>query len=252
MTKLKAGLVAAVIVTGVVAAWLIQRQAQKQLEAQVQELRAKSRQVDSFVAENARLSNRLAQAEAPNSLGQEQLAELLRLRGEVGSARQQASELKKLQVENRRLRAAASAGQGKAGSADAKTEELDIRLAKAEWAFAGYGTPEAALQSLLWARREGDFQSVLGSLTPAFLEQAEKTWGDRLQEQLKSELPGDFERVANCRISKKEVISENEVKLFFALMESPQPFGDTGAVRTKSIGCGIIAKRVGNDWKLEP
>ena len=84
MTKLKAGLVAAVIVTGVVAAWLIQRQAQKQLEAQVQELRAKSRQVDSFVAENARLSNRLAQAEAPNSLGQEQLAELLRLRGEVG------------------------------------------------------------------------------------------------------------------------------------------------------------------------
>ena len=37
------------------------------------------------------------------------------------------------------------------------------------------------------------------------------------------------------------------------LGEQPQPFGDKGEIsRAKSLGCGITAKRVGDEWKLEP
>lgn len=56
-------------------------------------------------SENENLSNRLAAIPPPvsNSLPEEQLRELLRLRGEVGTLRQQNSNLKKAQVSAREL-----------------------------------------------------------------------------------------------------------------------------------------------------
>jgi hypothetical protein len=181
MTKLKIGMVGVVVMAGVVAPWVIQRQAQNRLQGEVQALRLKSEQLDSVLAENGRLSNLVAQTETANPLGQDQLSELLRLRGEVGQLRQQASDLKKLQAENRRLRTAATARPGEGGAADSNVEELNIQLPKASWAFAGYGTPEAALQTMMWARREGDSKSVQASLTPGFMEKAQKAWGTSLK-----------------------------------------------------------------------
>lgn len=252
MTKLKIGMVGVVVMAGVVAPWVIQRQAQNRLQGEVQALRLKSEQLDSVLAENGRLSNLVAQTETANPLGQDQLSELLRLRGEVGQLRQQASDLKKLQAENRRLRTAATARPGEGGAADSNVEELNIQLPKASWAFAGYGTPEAALQTMMWARREGDSKSVQASLTPGFMEKAQKAWGDKFDDELRSELPGNLDRVSDCRIMKKEMISDSEVKLMYVLGEQPQAFGDKGEVRAKALGCGITAKRVGDEWKLEP
>jgi hypothetical protein len=134
---------------------------------------------------------------------------------------------------------------------DANVEELNIQLPKASWAFAGFGTPEDALQTVMWARREGDFKSVLASLTPSFVEQAQKAWGDKFEEELKTELPGNLDRISDCRILKKEVVSDSEVKLTYVLGETPQAFGDQGQVRAKALGCGVTAKRVGGEWKLE-
>jgi hypothetical protein len=251
MTKLKIGIIGVLVAVGVIAQWVIHRQAQSRLQEEVEALRLRTERMDSLLAENGRLSHLVAHAETANSLDQNQLSELLRLRGEVGQLRQQASEAKQLQAEIRRLQTSANAGHGKSDTANSKEEDLDIQLPKVSWAFAGYSTPEAALQTLLWARREGDFNSVLASLTPGFVEQAQKAWGDKVEQEVKAELPGDLDRVTNCRISKKAVLSDDEVKLYFALGEPPQKFGDNG-LRTKTLGCGITVKRIGNEWKLEP
>jgi hypothetical protein len=249
MTKLKLGIVSAMVVAGVMTPWVIQRQAQSRLLEENQALRVKAEQVDSLLAENSRLSNLVTQAETLAPSREEVSAELLRLRGEVGRLRQQESEAKKLQADTRRLQKAA-AGPGAAEHSNA--EDLNIQLPKDVWAFAGYATPEAALQTVMWARREGDLNSLLSSLTPAFIEKAQKAWGDKFEEQLKAELPGNLDRVTDCRIMKKEMVSENEAKLMYVLAEKPQPFGDNGELRAKSLGCGVTVKRVGQDWKLEP
>ena len=60
----------------------------------------------SLIAENEQLSNRVAQVNPPQSLPDDQLRELLRLRGEVGVLRQQAKELEAVRTENRQARAA--------------------------------------------------------------------------------------------------------------------------------------------------
>jgi hypothetical protein len=57
-----------------------------------------------------------------------------------------------------------------------------------------------------------------------------------------------------CRrefIMKEEMASDSEAKLMSVLAEKPQAFGD-GQVRAKSLGCGVTARRVGQEWKLEP
>jgi hypothetical protein len=129
---------------------------------------------------------------------------------------------------------------------------LNIQLPKAAWAFSGYGTPEDALKTAMWARREGDFNSLTASLTPSFVEKAQKAWGDKFEEGLKSELLGNVDRISECRIVKKEMVSDSEAKLMYVLAEPPQPFGDNGEVRGKAMGCGITVKRIGQEWKLEP
>jgi hypothetical protein len=103
MTKLHVGISGAVLAAGLVACWVLQRHTRSLLEDEVQALRSQTQRADSLLADNARLSNLLAQAASANSLSQRQLSELLRLRGEVGQLRQQVRELE--------MRPSASVGQ---------------------------------------------------------------------------------------------------------------------------------------------
>jgi hypothetical protein len=103
MTKLHVGMSGAVLAAGLVACWVLQRHTRSLLDDEVQALRSQTERADSLLADNARLSNLLAQAASANSLSQGQLSELLRLRGEVGQLRQQLRELK--------MRPSASVGQ---------------------------------------------------------------------------------------------------------------------------------------------
>src|SRR5258707_942844 len=105
-------------------------------------------------------------AEPPEAmLPEEQLRELLRLRGKAGLFRSQAEELAQLQQENRRLRAAlASAPPMADGATNAFAARAVVPLT--DLAFAGYATPEAALESLLWSERETNLTAYMTSLLP--------------------------------------------------------------------------------------
>jgi hypothetical protein len=172
------------------------------------------------------------------------LSELLRLRGEVGRLRQQVDELNRLQAQDRRIQTGASAKR-ESDATSSNVEELNISLPKGSWTFAGYGTPEAALQTMMWARREGDTKSLLASLAPEFVEKANKAWGDMFEEELKSALPGKIPRVSDCTIWKKEAISDTEFRLWYRVVEQDE-------LRNVATAVNITAKRVGEDWKLMP
>jgi hypothetical protein len=84
------------------AIWLIvEHQIRLRLGEENKSLRQQSDQMAGLVAENERLSNLVAQANRSQSLPNDQLKELLRLRGELGVLRQRESkELETLRNEN--------------------------------------------------------------------------------------------------------------------------------------------------------
>jgi hypothetical protein len=99
-TKLKFS-VSALAVVAAATALIVQHRSQTRLR---EENRSFQRQVDhdaKLGEENQRLSNLVAQASGRQSLPQEQMRELLRLRGEVGRLRQENKEMKKFREEIR-------------------------------------------------------------------------------------------------------------------------------------------------------
>ncbi|MBI3853619.1 MAG: sigma-70 family RNA polymerase sigma factor [Verrucomicrobia bacterium] len=103
-TKLKAGIVSAIVVTTVATSLVIQQQAQTKLREKDEALRQQTDRVAQLTAETQRLSDLLTQSRS--SSPDERLRELARLRGQIGLLRQQTNELGTLRDENRRLRAA--------------------------------------------------------------------------------------------------------------------------------------------------
>jgi len=91
-TQLKLG-IGALVVAGAATALVLQHQTQTRLRDEGESLR---QQIAQLETENQSLSNRLAAIGEANSLTDEQMNELLRLRSEVGMLRQQTNELGKL------------------------------------------------------------------------------------------------------------------------------------------------------------
>jgi RNA polymerase sigma factor (sigma-70 family) len=121
MTKLKAGVIAAIAVAGVATPLAVQRQTQVKLRQENQSLRQQVHQLAQSETENVRLSNLLAQANG-SQLSKEQLSELMKLRGEVGLLRRQTNELGKLREENRRLQASLAKAAGSAAQSENDSE----------------------------------------------------------------------------------------------------------------------------------
>jgi RNA polymerase sigma factor (sigma-70 family) len=96
MSKLKVGLVGAVVVAGVATPLVIQNQSQSKLRAENQQLRQQNTQLTEqmtpLATENARMSNLMAQATEYQPGQQSQSNEILKLRGEVARLRQDARE----------------------------------------------------------------------------------------------------------------------------------------------------------------
>ena len=86
-TKLKLA-ISALVAVGATTAFVIQHQAQEKLRVENESL---AQQITQLQTDNDSLSNRLATAGDSKSLSDDQFNELLKLRGEVGVLRQQAS-----------------------------------------------------------------------------------------------------------------------------------------------------------------
>src|SRR2546421_5419225 len=101
MTKPRLAVISVLVIAGVATPWLIQRQSEIKLREKIHSLQAQVDQLLEQRTEDERVSNLVAQAGRP--LPNDELRELLKLRGEVGSLRKQTNELLKLQAENRQL-----------------------------------------------------------------------------------------------------------------------------------------------------
>jgi RNA polymerase sigma factor (sigma-70 family) len=138
ITKLKAGIISAVVVAGVATPLVMQHQAQVKLRDENQLLRQQITELTQLKTENERLSNLLAQANR-SSLTKDELSELMKLRGEVGLLRKQSNEAQSLRAQIRQLKSLpAGSTQGpQPAEADSEVEpENQQAIAKLNYAKA--------------------------------------------------------------------------------------------------------------------
>lgn len=196
------------------------QQQQTPLTEQIAQLQ---QQRDKAANQLASLSNQIAKSKS-------NYTELLKLRGENGRLRTQTDESLR---ENRALRAAqANAGKN-------PLDESPAHFAKETWAFAGYATPEATLQSLVWAQTKGDTKVYMGALAP----------------EAQAELKSALERKPDLEASMMSGI--NKVKGFTILQKVP--IADDGMmlrIRNEmedgtQINMVSYLKLIKGEWKLQ-
>lgn len=197
----------------IVALWGMQRAAQRRLAAQADSSRQLLARLNDLEIENFRLSNTVAQANAP--LADIQLAELDKLRQEVQLLRRRTNDIVTLQAELRRMRTELlSARNAMASNAPPALPPGDI-YPRDQWTFAGFDTPEDALESLTWAISEGDEETYLAGLAPELRTEMQSTLGDG---SFANAGPLEMSNATGYRIVDRESVSDNE-RIFTVYMD---------------------------------
>lgn len=116
-----------------------------------------------------------APPEGKRLVSEAEFLELMRLRSEVAQLRREVAE------QARNLEMALRAAQATNVAAAAQTTPADIverdpsewanGIPRGEWSYRAHGSPEAAIETIAWAMREGNVDLFLDSLTPKSREQ---------------------------------------------------------------------------------
>jgi hypothetical protein len=225
MEHYKTRLLIACLLLAMGAGLVVQHRSLKKLHEEINNLRSDKETSDQLMVENKRLSNLLAQTHDTQAASNGWFRELLRLRGEVTSLR------------NQRERTGFLETQGSSHSSASMEHFSQTLLAKESFAFAGYGSPESAFQTALWAMRNGDTNAILASLTPEERLKKEQEWAGLSEAEVQRQATNDVKEINGYRIIGSEFISTDEVELKV----------DFDADLTKMK---MRVKRVDGEWKF--
>jgi RNA polymerase sigma factor (sigma-70 family) len=128
-----------------------------------------------------------------------------------------------------------------AGTATVTLQRVKAAAENSPIGFAGYGTPEASVQSMLWAGSLGDFKKFLVGCTPEQVERFRNKMAGKSDDEIRRETIAWANALAGYKIAKKEVISADEVHLHIHATPSAE-----GLHSGKVI---VIMKKIGTEWK---
>jgi hypothetical protein len=207
------------------------------------DLTARNRELGREVAE---LQNRVATPEPtakavpePGTADQDN-TELLRLRNQAAQLRTVTNELAQLKAqvaqasaENQRLRSAPAA----VTTTPPTGQSQGAAYPRESWAFAGYATPENALQSAVFAMSQGDYKTFAASMTPEEAARLQQKWADKTPEQIAEEGRRETANITGFRVlEKRDVSPEQTVLTIYA--------GGEEKVQQ------VVMQKVGEEWKM--
>lgn len=206
-------LLIAVLMAALAAGLVVQTMRMARLNAGNDALR---QQLAAAQAQVEELASRPAPAATP-SPSEADRSELLRLRNQAAQLKQVTNELQKLRAQVQQLQAANQ----QLAAAPAASAVADPNAAAAAtgpvpreaWSFAGYGTPEATLQSALFAMSQGDYQTFLGSMTPEEATRMQRSFEGKSPEQISEEGRREMARITSFQIMKREDLAADRVVL---------------------------------------
>lgn len=111
------------------------------------------------------------------------------------------------------------------------------------FSFAGYATPEDAVQSSIWAASTGDLGKVKASLTSEEFERFKGKMTGMSDEEIKRAVMVWANAMTDYKVTKKEVISDDEVHLHLHATPSADGLHD---------GKGVVAiRKIGTEWRVD-
>lgn len=222
------------------AIWLaVEHQARLRLAEEHKALEQQLHPMAGLIAENERLSNLVARANHAQPLPNDQSRELLRLRGEAGVLRQQSKEFEAVRNENRQARAALESSLKTQSAGAAGAAATADYWPRDSWAFTGFASPDAALQSSLWAANNGDLQALLASTTGDVRKHVEDEFGSKPESEASVRAMDEVSSLKSVRLLNRDVQADDTVVLTAA-------FEDRAETRTEKL----VMKKIGNGWKL--
>jgi hypothetical protein len=117
-------------------------------------------------------------------------------------------------------------------------------ILKKQFAFAGYATPEAALESMIWAFFNGDYDMAMSSVGPKDQADLKKQFGGN-PKRFKSEMRRESAQIKGAQILARKTVSADKVELKFQIVA---PGDSGGRVTTNCIIQPLV--KIGNEWKL--
>jgi predicted Holliday junction resolvase-like endonuclease len=232
MKKSKIVIIVGLVICVEVLELILQHQACVRLQAEVLARQHDVNELPRLLAENQRLSNRVASAAAASSNLASQQDELNRLRTKVAT---QDRQLQALQTELA-VPSSLPAFQSLPGS------NRFVYLPRNAWNYAGYSTPEAALQSMLWATFQGNMSALRASLTPEELARRQgNAWKDKTEDQIAAAGMQGLASAEGLQILNIQMSSEDQAHftLYFTGQEHPdQPLW-------------FDLKRIDGEWKAD-
>jgi hypothetical protein len=202
-------------------------------------LRRDNEGLKQVLAELKKLSDAPSVAATEGTVTEEQRDELLKLRAEVTQLRTQTNQIVVLTEANQKLRASLSAARApqhatsstKKGPQDALPQDIHPRET---WAFRGYSTPEATMESVLSAMLNGDKAACLRGFSPDLVDEIDQQFS-RAMERAKDDVPSEF------RILDRKPLSEDEVVISVYVSSSK----DTGGHAEDTV-----FRKIGGEWKV--
>jgi RNA polymerase sigma factor (sigma-70 family) len=119
---------------------------------------------------------------------------------------------------------------------------LPDKPAPSPFSFAGYATPENAVQSMIWATSTGDLEKLAAGATAEVMERINGQMAGKTADEIKRSGMAWANAMIGYKITQKEVISDDEVHVHIHATPS------TDALRSgKAV---LVLKKIGNEWKM--
>ena len=130
------------------------------------------------------------------------------------------------------------------GTATVTIRRANTAATESTFTFAGYSTPEATVQSLIWAASTGDIENFLAGFTPQEGERfRRKIVAPKSDDEIRRRAIALAKGMTGYKITQKEMISEDEVRVHVVAPASPEGLPGGSTI--------IIMKRIGGEWKRD-
>jgi len=180
---------------------------------------------------------------ADESVTREQVGELSKLRSEAARLREQTNQIGALEDANQKLadslkqlKASQTVVSTKKGPEDALPQDIHPR---SSWAFRGYGTPDDTMESLQWARANGDKERFLAGLAPELRAKMEQDLNDGSFVDQASEF-----NMSEFRVVDREVKSDNVVRLKVSVTRTNADGDELGTSED------TFFQRIDGEWRV--
>lgn len=222
---------------GLAVAIFFEHQRKVELDREHQTLEQRLEEMARLTGSNEQLSNSLVEANSRRSINEDQSHELLRLRGRVSALRQQTRELETVRAENRQ--AHATLENNLINGAEPKAAATADYWPRDSWAFKGFGSADAALQSSLWAANNGDLKTLLASSTGDLQQMIAEDLKDKAEAEASAKAMDEVMGIKSIRVVNREVRDDDTV-IITAEFEG----------QTESQTQKLVLKKIGSEWKV--